>query len=485
MNVTLSEAFTYLLSVKQRNFYARIISALIRKEVPGLGTMAVGATSDGKLCFCYDPEFVSKIHMQELVLICEHEIYHLILDHIPRYLDLISALQTDEERRRFQAVMNIAADCAANEMMRSEKDFDKKYGKWFLPRAFSAAQAQDPSQPPDPSQKPVYEPKGAIIPETLDLPRRQPYEVYQFKLLKKLRKTSKKLNETYKLDLYTLPLPGGNQEGDKKNQGGGNQSVAILEAYFDAMTGNAHQLWNEAAESKNPEELQGLADRIRQDTKNTVREAVNEHVKSRGVIPSGIKELIDKLLAPPVVPWPKLLRDVCVRTQQTKIERGMARPSRRCYGVPGRLPFPGRARDNKFTIGFALDTSGSMQKEELSRGLGELLNIVRTEPDSTLWVMYCDADIHEVYEVNSVEDIKFEVSGRGGTEFDPVFIKVRDMLKTSDRAVDILVYATDGYAPAPRPENRIPIPVVWLVTPGGRIPSEDYGIHIVMEPYDE
>ena len=474
MNVTLSEAFTYLLSVKQRNFYARIISALIRKEVPGLGTMAVGATSDGKLCFCYDPEFIAKIHMQELVLICEHEIYHLILDHIPRYLDLISALQTDEERRRFQAVMNLAADCAANEMMRSEKDFDKKYGKWFLPRNPTVHMDSD-------SDSDTYTPKGAIIPETLGLPRRQPYEVYQFRLLKELKKTSKKLNEQCKMSLYTLPLPPGEDQGGKGG-GSGNQSVAILEAYFDAMTGNAHQLWNEAAESKNPEELQGLADRIRQDTKNTVREAVNEHIKSRGVIPAGMKELIDKLLAPPVVPWPKLLRDVCVRTQQTKIERGMARPSRRCYGVPGRLPFPGRARDNKFSIGFALDTSGSMNRDDLALGINELLNIVRTEPDSTLWVMYCDAAINEIYEVNEISDINFTVSGRGGTDFNPIFIKARELLK-STLPIDILCIFTDGYAPDPAVENRVPIPVVWLISPSGRVPSPNYGLHIPMNPF--
>ena len=123
-----------------------------------------------------------------------------------------------------------------------------------------------------------------------------------------------------------------------------------------------------------------------------------------------------------------------------------------------------------------------MSTDDLMMALRELLNIVKTESDVKLMVMYCDAALHVTYKVKSESDVDFQIKGRGGTDFNPPFIKVRELLK-GDNAPDILIYATDGYAPAPSPDNRVPIPVVWLVTPDGTLPSEDYGIHIRMEPF--
>lgn len=524
MDITLSEAFTYFLSARQRNFYARIISALIRREAPGLGTVAVGISKDGKFVFYYDSDFVASLSLPKFLLILEHEVYHLLLGHIPRFLDLMSALQSDEEKRRFRAVMNVACDCAGNELMRSEKDFDDNYGQWFY-------QSED-------------NPQGFLIPEKFHLERNQPFEIYQFQLLSQLNKAVQDLGEGLEMTTYSVPInpdaggqpqrgddegegQGGGQgedddqkqpqdgqggaggqgkdeddqdgqgggEGQDKpqeggqssDQGGGGQGeaqgpVAILERYFNGQAGGSHQFWEQNLQDKTPEELQGLAERLRHEAKGIVRKAVNDHVKSRGTIPAGMQELIEQFLATPTIPWPQLLRSLCMRTRQTKLSRGMARPSRRMHGIHGVLPFPGRARDNRFTIWYALDTSGSMSHDDLAMGLTEILNIISTEPDVTLMVMYCDAHLHVTYDVESIHDVDFKVVGRGGTDFNPPFIKLREMMHT-DKAPDVLVYATDGYAPAPDPENRVPIPVIWLITPDGTEPSPDYGIHIRMEPF--
>lgn len=491
MKISLSEAFTFLLSAKQRNFYARVLSALTRVEKRGLGTVAVGINRDGKYILYYDPEFLEKLHFQELVLTLEHEVYHLILGHIPRYLDIISGLVIEEEKRKFQAAMNISADCAANELMRAEPKFDEHYGVWFY-----GSEATDGRE--------------FIIPETFGLKRLKPFEIYLFQMIAKMKKETKEFMEGCKLELYTLPMPGAGQgqsqgggkpqqqpgqgqqqqgqgqgQGSSDQQGQQNQTPeAIVGAYFNGATGGSHQFWEQGLGEKhtNPEEMQGLADKLRQEGENLIRTAVKEQIKSRGTIPAGLKEFIEKLLAQPTIPWPRLLRTICTRTQQSKRQRGMRRPSRRLYGVPGILPFPGQTRDFKFTIAFAVDTSGSMSTNDLSIALRELLNIVKTEQDVKLMVMYCDADLHITYKVEKEDDVDFNIRGRGGTDFNPPFIKVRELLK-GDNAPDILVYATDGYAPAPEPENRVPIPVVWLITPSGTEPSPDYGIHIRMEPF--
>jgi predicted metal-dependent peptidase len=481
VKISLSEAFTFLLGAKQRNFYARVLSALTRVEKRGLGTVAVGINNDGKYILYYDPDFLERLHFQELVLTLEHEVYHLILGHIPRYLDIISGLVLEEEKRKFKSAMNISADCATNELMRNEPKFDETYGVWCYGSE-------------------ATEGREFIIPDTFGMKKLQPFEIYLFQMIAKMKKTTKEFLEGCKAEVYSVPMPGagkGKGEGqgkgqqqdpqDGQGQGQGQQDQtpeAIVGTYFDGKTGGSHQFWEQGLGEKhtNPEEMQGLADKLRQEGQNIIRSAVQEQIKSRGTLPAGMREFIERMLAQPSIPWPRLLRTICTRTQQSKRQRGMRRPSRRLYGVPGILPFPGQTRDFKFTIAFAVDTSGSMSTNDLTLALRELLNIVKTETDVSLMVMYCDAALHVTYKVTKEEDVDFTIKGRGGTDFNPPFIKARELLKT-DNAPDILIYATDGYAPEPDPENRVPIPVVWLITPTGTEPSPDYGIHIRMEPF--
>jgi len=476
MKISLSEGFTYLQSAKQRNFFARLISALSRVEQPGLGTLAVGINRQGKFVLYYDPAFLGKLHFIELVLSLEHEVYHIILDHIPRYLDLLSSLVDDEEKKRFQSVMNVAADCAGNELMRAENGFDDQYKDWFY-----GSEATDG--------------RAFIIPETFNLARLQPFEIYMFQLMAQVKKATKQFQNGASMDFYSLPMKGGQGQepspGQGQGQGQGKEQKkedkspsAMLSAYFNEKTNDRHQFWAQGCgeEKPNAEELQGLADKLRQEATSIVRTAVEEHLKSRGTIPAGLQEYIEAMLARPTIPWPKALRDWVSRTHQSKLERGMSRPSRRLHGVPDILPFPGHERDRRFTILYALDTSGSMSTEDCKLGLTELVNIIHAEPDVSLHVMYCDAELHTVYKVESVDQIDFTIAGRGGTDFNPPFIRCRELLR-GESAPDILIYATDGYAPAPEPDNRVPIPVVWLITPTGQVPSEDYGHHIRMEPF--
>jgi predicted metal-dependent peptidase len=52
---------------------------------------------------------------------------------------------------------------------------------------------------------------------------------------------------------------------------------------------------------------------------------------------------------------------------------------------------------------------------------------------------------------------------------------------SSEKAPDLLVYCTDGYAPPPT--VRIPIPTVWLLTPDGAPVMREAG-HITLQMRD-
>lgn len=145
-------------------------------------------------------------------------------------------------------------------------------------------------------------------------------------------------------------------------------------------------------------------------------------------------------------------------------------------------PFPGIRHSNKFTIVYAVDTSGSMSSDDLKLGLSELQHIQKSDSEVRIVVMQADAQVAHEYEINATDEIDFKIYGRGGTDFEPVFERVQELLHSSEKAPDILIYATDGYAPPP--SIKLPIPVVWLITPTGRpVCSEAGNITLVMKDY--
>jgi len=99
--------------------------------------------------------------------------------------------------------------------------------------------------------------------------------------------------------------------------------------------------------------------------------------------------------------------------------------------------------------------------------------------------MQGDAATHMDVLLHTGDEIPKEVVGRGGTDFDAYFIHMNQYMKEEDKAPDIVVIYTDGYAPSVDRENRLPpeIPVLWLVTPHHSEDfHEDYGEIIVCDP---
>jgi predicted metal-dependent peptidase len=359
----------------------------------------------------------------------------------------MGGIMDEEELWKIKSVANIAMDLADNELIRRSPNFDAKRGDYFYKER---------------SENGI----GFLIPEEFDLGRSLPYEVYQYSLMRQQDKQAQKLKPKL------------------KNSSGCDSNRKIFEQYFKENAPGQHDAWWDEAAGKPADEREGLADKLRKHGRNLLRQAVREHQKSRGTVPAHLRELLDQFLREPTVPWPEVLRNICVNTRQTKIGRGLSRPNRRLMAyMPQLLPYPGYTKDRKFTMYFALDTSGSMSTNDLKLAMSELCHMAKADQDIRIFVMYCDTSIGKMYEVKSVDDVDWDVVGRGGTDFNEPFKHIRQHLR-KDEAGDILIYATDGYAPEPEPENRIPIPVIWLVTPGGRTPSPDYGIHIPMEPFD-
>lgn len=232
-------------------------------------------------------------------------------------------------------------------------------------------------------------------------------------------------------------------------------------------------------DSMNIDELLALADELNHQGQRVIRQAVEDQKKSRGTLPGHLQQYIEDLLAEARIPWTSILRNKVINTQRYKKYRSISRPRRRHLGIPRLMKFPGHSKERKFTVAFCIDTSGSMGNDELSMALGELQNLQKADKDIRIHVIECDTAVGRVYEIGPNDEVQREVTGRGGTTFDPAVLKAKEL------GPDICFYFTDGYAPALQVESRLSCPFVWVITPGGCIPDPDYGTVITTGEVNE
>ncbi len=109
-------------------------------------------------------------------------------------------------------------------------------------------------------------------------------------------------------------------------------------------------------------------------------------------------------------------------------------------------------------IVIAIDTSGSVDEDLLSLFLGEVMSITQQYPNFEIDLITADAKIqsHEVFLPG--ETLTYEIQGRGGTDFRPVFEYI-------DRYIDhptLLIYFTDGFGTFPDEEPNYDL--LWVLS---------------------
>jgi predicted metal-dependent peptidase len=556
---SVADALTYLTGNKVGNFYARVINQMDRVAIPGFGTMGV-SVQHGRYIFIYDPVFAARVTFEEVCATCEHEVLHIILDHIPRSLQKRRIFALEEDQQLFDLTSNLGVDAAANELLarnwaKIKDQVNKPLGMWVLPESF------DPPMPKDMAYEDYQHMLIDLLKQRLKTP---PQAIYQLakKLLDKEQKALQKAfskenqngdgsNDADKEEKEQENGSGGSSKDDSQkkdnsqdSQGQGSGSMPPSQPQAGDGQGEGSQGQNQGngqgQGQGNPEDLlsdlenldpvdqkilemimhslrphlawqitsdqtdEGEAHKLAEHGRELIKATLSSHEKSRGTLPGHIMEMIRKMLTPPVVPWTQFLHNIVQRTRQTKKERGMSRPSKKLSALKvyarlkeeegdprfihlnrmiRRMPvFPGIKQNNKFTIVYVVDTSGSMGRDELSLGLSELQHIQKADSDIDICVIYIDTHISKEYWIGPSDEIDFGLTGRGGTDFEPAFQHVLEMTRRTDKAPDIMIYCTDGYAPPPT--TRIPIPCVWLLTPRGQPVMADSGhITIMMKDY--
>lgn len=460
MKASLDQILAYLLTGRGRThtFYPTVINSLVKIPAPEVGTMAV-TVKDGANVLMYNPQLIEDLDFEQIVLIITHEVMHLVLNHIPRMMRLYA--QSPESRRKLlQKVSNIAADYAVNSLMVQTRECTAADFK-----------AEGPGKLP------------GILPTDVDLPMGKSYEWYVSKLIEQahnLPQLGSQGGQTQDNGDHIIIVPPQgpgeeSQESENSEESGPitltpDQLAELLEEYHSKGAPlNQHADLNEALKDMTDLEIEATADRTERRIKKSVRNA-KAATKGRGNLAGTVEEAIGELLKPPTLPWNQLLKRLITNAKKTTTVRSMARPKRRMLDSGGRAsPYPGTKTNPKFDVLFAVDTSGSMSQDDMMLCLSEIQGVQKTSESMNITVIEADTRIQKEYILKPGGTLDTFVKGRGGTDFNEVFSRAKELKP------DILIYGTDGECPLPRPDNRVPCPVLWVLTPGGSVPGSSWG----------
>lgn len=435
MKLDISEFFVFLL--RKRSFYGRLATSLSRVARPGLGSLAVGV-HNSKIALFYDPEYVEAIDMGAAMYMIEHELLHLVLDHIPRYVELLSHF-AGEDRVKANAVMGIAADLAVNSLLRAHPNRGAAVAfqrKWILDHL-------EPGESLDHDD-------GLHVPQRYDLPEDLTFERYMEELMPRV-------------DVIKIPLSDHSLWSGEDGKGG-------------------------APGAELSESLVGLAHLLRDQIKPLLRQAMAASQNGRGLLPGSVEEFLMQYLAPPVVPWWSVFATRAKASKMAKTRRSLSVPNRALLALSAMddsiIASPGRTKDRSWKVAFARDTSGSVPSEEARIAINELHHMLRVDADMEVRSIDFDAAVQRDLLIKPGDKIPTNIMGRGGTDFDAPFAHLKQYYGDEATEPDIIVIHTDGYAPAPAHENRPPphIPVIWLVTPQHAANFDGIGEVIVCDP---
>lgn len=187
------------------------------------------------------------------------------------------------------------------------------------------------------------------------------------------------------------------------------------------------------------------------------RAAVAERMAGKG---SGIGEAIAAAGRAPVVDWKSQLRRFLEPLLANSVSWNT--PNRRA--ISRGLYLPGPCKDTGGTIVVAVDTSGSVPRDDISSFMDELRAIVSEVGAESVSVLWFTSHVWRVDEYKRGDEFRVpDITECGGTDFGIVLDEI------TDRGINpnALVFLTDLYAPFPDAPHY---PVLWVSTTDERAP---------------
>ncbi len=187
-----------------------------------------------------------------------------------------------------------------------------------------------------------------------------------------------------------------------------------------------------------------------------------------GSLPGGWRRWASDVLAPPAIDWRQQLRRTVRRSLAVtagQLDHDARRPGRR--RIP-RVVTPGMVQP-RLSVGVVVDTSASMEPDQLDAALAELDGLCRRAGlrAEDRVVLTADAEVREAPRLRRAAEL--ELLGGGGTDLRPAL----EVLRTHRIKPTTLVVLTDGFTPWPdRPPAGRTVIAVLLSRRDGQVPDD-------------
>jgi predicted metal-dependent peptidase len=185
-----------------------------------------------------------------------------------------------------------------------------------------------------------------------------------------------------------------------------------------------------------------LTDAEREELRQEIRQNIIAAAKScenAGNIPAGIHRMVESITEPKM-PWRELIQTNL--TSAIRSDYSFIRPSRRGWHMDAIMP--GMTPGEEIDIAVAIDMSGSISNKQAAQFLGEIRGIMESFDSYRIHVFCFDTEIYnaEDFTSDNMDTIEsYEPKGGGGTDFDAIFVHLKERNQDTKR----LIVFTDGF----------------------------------------
>jgi len=227
---------------------------------------------------------------------------------------------------------------------------------------------------------------------------------------------------------------------EKAQEDGTSPTLDSLMSKMDGTTPHCHSTWDDFNDLSEADKKL-----VQKQIEHQLKESAEQTVKRHGTVPGELADLIRRLthIEPAKFDWKGYLRRFVGNSSIVYTKKLRRKYNKRYAANPGlKIKFK-----NHILVG--VDTSGSVNNEELTEFFSELTHMHKTGHKIT--VAQCDTRLSSIKEFSPNRD--WEIHGRGGTSFQPVI----DHYNEKKGQYTALIYLTDGeaYAPEDCPKNTL------------------------------
>jgi predicted metal-dependent peptidase len=249
---------------------------------------------------------------------------------------------------------------------------------------------------------------------------------------------------------------------------------------FDDHEGSSQATGDEMANTKK-KTGKSNQDQMNDIDKRLYKIASTMDAKERGELPDSLNRMIDEYIEELEghVDWRRY-----IKKKLQDIGRGQYTTSKvnRTY-LPWGFYLPAQT-GSRAKVALALDTSGSITKEDIIEFLVELRHMLRIMPNLEVVLYGCDAEIQGKARINGYKNFRNSynkvLTGGGGTSYIPVF---EDLLQSKDKDIKCLFYFTDGYGDQNEIEKACGVgkwQTFWVVQKENRDVQFPFGKKVIM-----